>query len=87
MAKTAKPFVFVLTQTEADEIRNAAGEGGHQGLQRRLVEQLDAEDLTIRLDDAGLGEVIRYRTQYQGGGFQSRLRAAFSRSLRAQLGF
>lgn len=87
MGKPAKPFTFELTKSEADEIRNAAGEGGHQSLQRRLIEQLDSKESVIELDDAGLGEVIRYMTQYKGGGFQGRLRAAFERSLREQLGF
>lgn len=32
MGKAAGEFEFTLTQAEADEIRNAAGEGGHQGL-------------------------------------------------------
>jgi hypothetical protein len=84
--KRPKPFVFVLTQDEADVIAQPAGEGGHQGLHRRLQEQLE-HGLTISLDDAQLGELIRYMTQYKSGGFQGRLRTAFERSLRKQLGF
>lgn len=84
MPNTPKPFVFQLTQAEADAIREANGSGGHQSLHRRLTEQL-AHGNAISLDDAGLGEVIRYMTQYSGGGFQGRLRKAFIRSLREQL--
>lgn len=86
MTRAPRPFEFTLTQSEADEIAQPAGEGGHQGLQNRLLAQLD-HGLTVYLNDAELGEVIRYMTQYKGGGFQNRLRAAFERSLREQLGF
>lgn len=86
MPREPKPFEFQLTDAEIDEIRNAAGEGGHQGLHRRLMEQLDHGPVII-LDDAELGALIRYMTQYKSGGFQGRLRAAFERSLREQLGF
>lgn len=86
VGKAPKPFEFHLTQAEADEINNAAGEGGHQSLHRKLVDQLKNGNV-IYLDDAGLGEVIRYMTQYKGGGFQGRLRNAFERSLKEQLGF
>jgi hypothetical protein len=86
MPKEPKPFIFHLTDVEIAEIRNAAGEGGHQALQRRLMEQLD-QGPAVTLNDADLGELIRYMTQYKGGGFQGRLRAAFGRSLREQLGF
>lgn len=85
MSKEPKPFEFQLTQTEVDEIRNAAGEGGHQSFHRLVVSQLD-EGSTVRFDDAQLGKLIRYMTQYKGGGFQSRLRSAFIRSLKNQLG-
>lgn len=86
MAKEPKRFEFHLTEEEADEIRNARGSGGHQSLHRRLTEELE-NGLMVTFDDAELGELIRYMTQYKGGGFQGRLRAAFGRSLKGQLGF
>lgn len=86
MPNQPKPFEFTLTAAEADEIRNAQGEGGHQGLQHRLVQKLGT-GLTLQQNNAELGEVIRYMTQYKGGGFQARLRSAFERLLRSQLGF
>jgi hypothetical protein len=85
MPREAKRFEFHLTEAEANEIRNAHGSGGHQGLHRRLTDQLE-NGLVVSLNDAELGELIRYMTQYKSGGFQGRLRAAFERSLRDQLG-
>ena len=86
MAKEPKPFVFQLTKAEADEITGPVGEGGHQGLHRRLIDELEAGDQTVTFNDCELGELIRYMTQYKSGGFQGRLRRAFIRSLKDQLG-
>lgn len=86
MSKAPKPFEFELTNAEIEEIRNAQGTGGFQALQERLIAELE-NGSKVTFDDAQLGEVIRYMTQYKGGGFQGRLRAAFERSLREQLGF
>lgn len=86
MAKTAKRFVFTLTGDEAAIIKEAAGEGGHQELQRRLTEQLSDGKLEVDFDDTQMGELIRYMTQYGSGGFQGRLYKAFIRSVQEQLG-
>jgi hypothetical protein len=80
-----KPFIFVLLPEEAREITEANGTGGHQSLHRRLVAELERGGLTIVLSDKQLGELIRYMTQYESGGFQGRLRRAFERSLRELL--
>jgi hypothetical protein len=81
-------FVFTLQPDEAAYITETtvAGKGGLQSLQRRLQEQL-FEGTTVKFDNAGLGQLIRYMTRYQDGGFQARLRHAFERSLRQLLGF
>jgi len=79
--RTPKPFVFTLREEEAAEIGEARGTGGHQTLHRRLVSELARGDLTILFTDAQLGELIRYMTRYESGGFQDRLRRAFGRSL------
>jgi hypothetical protein len=79
IGRTAKPFVFELSDREADEIRNAVGTGGHQSLQRRLAAQLD-KGQTVTFTDEQMGELIRYMTRYGAGGFQTRLRHAFGRS-------
>lgn len=86
MPKAPKPFTFTLTPEEADELSAPAGEGGHQGLHSRLRQELESGERTVTFDDAEMGELIRYMTQYKGGGFQGRLRRAFIRSLREQLG-
>ena len=77
---TAKPFVFTLTQDEADEIRNASGSGGHQSLYRRLTKEMH-DGLRVTFTDEQLGELIRYMARYGSGGFQDRLRRAFARSV------
>ncbi len=81
----ARPFSFTLSGSEQAALREPAGAGGHQALQALLIERLQEGNGTLELDDAELGKVIRYMTQYQGGGFQNRLRAGFIRSLRELL--
>jgi hypothetical protein len=80
-----RPFSFELRPDEIAELRHPVGAGGYQNLQQRILEQLDSGS-TVTLNDQQLGELLRYMTQYQGGGFQGHLRAAFSRSLKEQLG-
>jgi hypothetical protein len=79
-------FVFTLEPDEAAYITQTtiAGRGGLQSLQRKLQDQL-SQGSTVRFDNAGLGQLIRYMTQYRDGGFQGRLRNAFERSLRQLL--
>lgn len=86
VAREAKLFVFELTDREAAELKVPVGSGGHQSLHRRLLEQLEQGN-TVTFTDQQLGALIRYMTQYEQGGFQGRLRKAFDRSLRKQLGF
>jgi hypothetical protein len=81
-----RAFEFTLTPEEALIITNARGQGGQQTLHRRLVEQLASGNLTVQLDDRRFGELIRYMTRYGSGGFQGRLRDAFSRVLGDMLG-
>jgi hypothetical protein len=85
MARQPKPFTFTLTDPEIAELTGPVGEGGHQSLHRRLLDEL-ANGPTVTFDDAELGELIRYMTQYGSGGFQGRLYRAFIRSLKEQLG-
>ncbi len=51
------------------------------------MEQLQGGNLTVKLDDAQLGKLVRYISEYGGGSYQSHLRKAFLRSLKEQLGF
>ena len=81
----AKPFVFTLNPDEIALLAQPAGTGGHQSLHKRLNEQL-AQGNNLTLNDAELGQVLRYMSQYGSGGFQGRLRDAMSRSLREVLG-
>jgi hypothetical protein len=75
-----KLFVFTLEPHEIAEVKNAAGTGGHQSLHRRLTAELE-HGTEVTFTDAQLGELICYMTLYGSGGFQSRLRNAFRRSL------
>ncbi len=87
MARGPRPFRFQLTPGEANAIRGAVGSGGQQTLHRRIVAELNANNGAVTFNDEELGILIRYMTQYGPGGFQDRLRKAFSRELRALLGF
>lgn len=62
-------------------ITGAAGTGGHQELHRRITEELENNNNQVTFTDEQLGELIRYITRYGSGGFQSRLRKAFRRSI------
>ncbi|MBM3550545.1 MAG: hypothetical protein FJX45_02030 [Alphaproteobacteria bacterium] len=83
-----KPIEFTLTTDEAANLLEPSGEGGHQNLHARLIEQLQNGNLAVKFDDADIGELFRYMTygwDSKGGGFQSRLKKAFLRSFRERL--
>lgn len=82
----ARPFTLTLLPQEAAELLVPVGSGGHQTLHQMLLDQLANGNLTVTLDDAELGRLIRYMTQYKSGGFQGRLQRAFLRPLRELLG-
>jgi hypothetical protein len=86
MGKAPKPFEMTLTEDEAAEISKPSGQGGHQSLHKRLLAVLDTGSRIFHFNDCELGELVRYMTQYGSGGFQGRLRKAFTRSLVEQLG-
>ena len=67
------------------EMEAPAGQGGHQALHSRILEELKGGPI-VTFDDEEMGELIRYMTQYGSGGFQARLRRAFIRSLCDQIG-
>jgi hypothetical protein len=77
-----EPFVFELLPAEIAQITGAeiVGSGGLQSLLRRLHKQLETGN-RVEFDNAGLGQLIRYTTGIGGGGFETRLRRAFARSL------
>lgn len=81
MGKQARPIVLTLTAAEVAEIMTPAGEGGQQGFQQQIINQLQGGNYTVAFDDDQLGKLIRYMTQYGPGGFQGRLRKAFRRPL------
>ena len=86
MSKAPKFFTFVLTPEEIGEILRPAGQGGHQTFHKLILAQLAKTGNTITLNDEALGKLLRYMTQYKGGGFQGQLRAAFGRVLKGQFG-
>ena len=81
MTRPPRPFTFRLLDAEVAEIVHPSGRGGHQSLHRLIRDQLKDGKNIVRLDDAQLGMLFRYMTQYKGGGFQARLRRAFLRSV------
>ncbi len=85
MVRSPKPFTFTLNPAEIAEMAALSGQGGHQGLPSRIREALGSGPM-VTFDDVQLGELIRYMSQYGSGGFQGRLRRAFTRSIAAQIG-
>ncbi len=83
MNPDGEPFVFTLLPAEIEQITGTevVGSGGLQSLQRKLQAQLQKGPI-VEFDNAGLGQLIRYITRYEGGGgFQDRLIRAFKRSI------
>lgn len=76
-----RPIKLTLTRTEAAYLLYPVGNGGQQGFHTKLRSQLRNGNLTVEFYDTELGKLIRYMTQYGSGGFQGRLKKAFSRSL------
>jgi hypothetical protein len=85
VSKSAKPVTVTLTDDEAAAILAPVGSGGQQTFQQEFISQLQSGNLAVSFDDDQLGKLIRYMTQYGPGGFQGRLRKAFSRPLRELL--
>lgn len=81
MPPPARPIVLTLTSDEAAELLAPVGAGGQQTFHQGIIQQLGNGNLAIAFNDDQLGKLIRYMTQYGPGGFQSRLRKAFRRSL------
>lgn len=78
------PVSVTLTQDEADELIKPVGSGGQQSLHQMLISQLKNGNLTITLNDDQLGRLIRYMG-YGSGGFQSRLKKTFRRTITDRL--
>lgn len=78
------PVSVTLTAAEAAELSQPVGTGGQQSLHQMLISQLQNGNLTITLNDEQLGRLIRYMG-YGSGGFQSRLRKTFRRTVTDRL--
>lgn len=76
--------VFRLHESEMRELdREAVGDGGFQTLARRLQGALNRETGEIKVSDRDVPRLRRYCDSYGEGGWQARLRRAFTRSLDA----
>ncbi len=82
MSSDGEPFTFRLNSAETEQITDfeIVGKGGLQSLFRRLREKIDADE-ELEFDNWELGQLIRYMTQHGNGGFETRLRRAFARSM------
>lgn len=80
----------VLTAEEIGELRrqnpSTAGDGGFQGLLVRLQKNVDASSGELTLSDDDLRRIPMYAFDYNNGGWESRLRRAFGRTLGPNLG-
>jgi hypothetical protein len=81
---------IVLTTGEIDELKkqnpSTAGDGGFQGLLVRLQRNVDASTGEIELSNDDLRRIPMYAFDYNNGGWESRLRRAFGRTLGTNLG-
>jgi hypothetical protein len=77
----------IVIELQPDELeylqRPATGQGGFQSLLRRLQSQIAQNQLV--LSEADAERLVRYATQYGGGGFQGRL-ARVVEQARTQIG-
>ena len=83
------PTVFHLTREEALALTDPPGNGGYQEFERRIHHQLfGVGQFTgiVTLEAENFVRLVRYLGGYGDGGFQSRLRRAFTRSLCEMIG-
>jgi hypothetical protein len=82
VSSDGQPFSFTLNAVEKEQITDYPinGREGAQSLLRRLQEKIEASDV-LEFDNWELGQLIRYMTTHGEGGYETRLRKAFGRSL------
>jgi hypothetical protein len=85
MPRIAKRFSFQLLPSEVAVLIRPSGKGGHQNLHKEIRSQLAATGNRLALDDAQMGEALRYMLLYGPGGFQGRLKKALMRPLRVMM--
>jgi hypothetical protein len=72
----------VLNQDEIDYLfRPISGQGGFQGLLKRLRVRLDKNSGKLTLTKGDLERIPRYAFEYGNGGWEGRLRGIFGRHL------
>ena len=67
MARDLSPLHFRSPEAEAAELNGPAGEGGRQLSHKRSIQELEDGNRTVTFNDAQLGELVRYMTQYGSG--------------------
>lgn len=79
-----------LTAPEIAEIDKqdpaTANDGGFQGLMVSLQRRINRTTNELRLTDDDLRRIPMYAFDYRNGGWEDRLKAAFSRTLGPKLG-
>jgi hypothetical protein len=65
----------------------SAGGGGFQNYLVQLGYRVDDESGELELDSEELSKITKYATEYGEGGFQSRIRKIFGRTLGQPLGW
>ncbi|MGC8469998.1 MAG: hypothetical protein ACP5NI_08860 [Acetobacteraceae bacterium] len=80
----------VLTDDEIAEIDKqdpaTAADGGFQGLMASLQRRINRVTKELHLTDEDLRRIPTYAFDYKNGGWEDRLKRAFSRTLGRQLG-
>lgn len=87
MRKFGKLIYLDLNDAELAEVmRPVRGQGGIQDFMRHLQSRVNNATKAIQLDPDDLEKIPHHAFDYGGGGFEDRLKAAFSRELGPNLG-
>jgi len=74
-----------LTIGELEELKkqapSSASDGGYQNFLVKLQYRVDDESGELELDDEDMSKIHRYAFEYKNGGWQTRLKKIFSRTL------
>lgn len=77
-------FIQLNTDERAELAKQIAGQGGFQGLMKRL-RQRAAISGKLTVSDDEIAQIGRYAFYEGGGGYENRLKAIFSRTLGSKL--
>ena len=79
------PAFRIRDHEHLELLRRRPGAGGFGSLMRRLQATIDTRTMTVQVPDDDVERLVRYATEYGGGGWEDRL-GPFVPQARAWLG-